>query len=122
MTIIGGQQLPMNNVVKFGKGRVICSGFFPGLSYMHESKRTGKIYSIRNYPEAHRNYIASLQLPAPQIESSDYRIEAHLLESPDKHLIVLSNWTGEKRQVTVTFKGKTYTRTIGAGGFIEISK
>ena len=122
MTIIGGQQLPMNNVVKFGKGRVICSGFFPGLSYMHESKRTGKIYSIRNYPEAHRNYIASLKLPAPRIESSDYRIEAHLLESPDKYLIVLSNWTGEKRQVTVTFKGKTYTRTIGAGGFIEISK
>ena len=123
MTIIGGQQLPMNSSVKLGRGRVICSGFFPGLSYMHEAVPAGKnIYSIRNYPEAHRNYIASLKLPAPRVVSSDYRIEAHLLESADKYLIVLSNWTGEKRSVTVEFNGKKYTRTIGAGGFIEISK
>lgn len=122
MTIIGGQQLPMGSEVKRGKGRVIFSGFFPGLSYMHESKRTGKIYSIRNYPEAHRQYIASLKLPAPRISSSDHRIEAHLLESADKYLIVLSNWTGEKCSVTVKSDGKEYTRTIGGGGFIEIDK
>lgn len=122
MTIIGGKQLPMDKVIKFGKGRIIHSGFFPGLSYMHESKRTGKIYSVRNYPEAHRKYIASLALPAPRVKSSDYRIEAHLLESADKYLIVLSNWTGEKRSVTVTLDGKEYTRTIGGGGFIEINK
>ena len=123
MTIIGGQQLPLNTTVKLGKGKIICSGFFPGLSYMHGAVPADKkIYSIRNYPEAHRNYIASLKLPAPRVESSDYRIEAHLLESADKYLIVLSNWTGEKRPVTVKFNGKEYTRTVGGGGYIEISK
>ncbi len=123
MTIIGGEQLPHNSVVKLGRGRVICSGFFPGLSYMHDSKAgTPKIYSVRNYPAAHRRYIASLKLPAPLISSSDNRIEAHLLESSDKYLIVLSNWTGKTAPVTVKFNGGTYTRTIGAGGFIKINK
>lgn len=123
MTVIGGEQLPMNSSVKLGKGRVICSGFFPGLSYMHDS-RPGKpaIYSVRNYPAAHRQYIASLRLPAPRIVSSDPRIEAHLLESPDKYLVVLANWTGKPAAVTVKFNGKSYTGNVSAGGFIEIDK
>ena len=122
MSVIGGEQLPFNAVHKFGSGRIICSGFFPGLSYMHESKRAGKIYSIRNYPLSHRDYIASLKLPEPKVKSSNYRVEAHLLESPDKYLIVLANWSGKTCPVTVTFNGKKYTRTISGGGYIEINK
>ena len=123
MTVIGGEQLPFNAVSKLGKGRVICSGFFPGLSYMHSSRRSDPaIYSIRTYPETHRKYIASLKLPAPKVICSDYRVEAHLLESADKYLIVLANWAGKPRTVTVGFNGKTYTRSIAGGGFIEIDK
>ena len=123
MTVIGGAEFPLNGVKKLGKGKVICSGFFPGLSYMHDSKRTNpKIYSLRNYPAAHRKYIASLKLPAPKVECSDHLVEAHLLESPDKYLIVLANWSGAKRTVTVKFNGKSCTRTIGGGDFIEINK
>ena len=123
MTVIGGAEFPQNGVKKLGKGKVICSGFFPGLSYMHDSKRTNpKIYSLRNYPAAHRKYIASLKLPAPKVECSDHLVEAHLLESPEKYLIVLANWSGAKRTVTVKFNGKSCTRTIGGGDFIEINK
>lgn len=125
MTVIGGRQQPgyTGTAFKMGKGRIIFSGFFPGLSYMHESKRAGKkIYSLRSYPEAHRKYIASLKLPAPRVSSGDYLVEAHLLESPDKYLIVLANWSGAKRTVTVKFNGKSYTGTVNGGGFIEIDK
>ncbi|MBE6391804.1 MAG: hypothetical protein E7042_06365 [Lentisphaerae bacterium] len=123
MTVIGGEELPQNSIKTLGKGRIICSGFFPGLSYMHDSKRSNpEIYSIRNYPAAHRKYIASLKLPLPKVECSDHLVEAHLLESPDKYLIVLANWAGEKRTVNVKFNGKIYTRTIGGGDFIEINK
>lgn len=123
MTVIGGEELPQNSIKTLGKGRIICSGFFPGLSYMHDSKRSNpEIYSIRNYPAAHRKYIASLKLPLPKVECSDHLVEAHLLESPDKYLVVLANWAGEKRTVNVKFNGKIYTRTIGGGDFIEINK
>ena len=87
MTVIGGEEQPQNSVKTLGKGKIICSGFFPGLSYMHDSKRTNpKVYSLRNYPAAHRNYIASLKLPAPRVECSDHLVEAHLLESSGKYL------------------------------------
>ena len=122
MTVIGGEQLPLNTVRKYGRGRIICSGFFPGLSYMHESKKTGKIYSVRNYPQSCRDYIASLKLPAPRVKSSNYLVEAHLLETPDKYLIVLANWSCKPCSVTVKFNGKDYNAAINGGGYIEINK
>ena len=124
MPVIGGRQLPFGRSITFGNGRIISGGFFPGLSYMHASRQSNpKIYSVRSYPEAHRRYIAALKLPVlPRVVCSDYLVEAHLLESPDKYLIVLANWSGEPRQVRVSFNGKTYSVNVGGGGFIEVSK
>ena len=125
MTIVGGRQMPLGSVVNYGKGRVICSGFFPGLSYMHESAKAGKqIYSVRKYPETHRKYIASLNFALtdrPRVICSDYLVEAHYLKGKNKSLIVLANWSGEKRNVKVQFNGKVYQTEVGAGGFIEVN-
>ena len=51
------------------------------------------------------------------------QIEADLIEAPEGQVVVLSNWTGEPRDVTVTLDGKKHTVSgLGAGGYVIIRK
>ena len=121
MPVVGGMEKPFKTVSKLGKGSVCRLGFFPGISYQSESKRPDpKKHSTRTYPEAHRKFIASLDLPVkPRLTTDHFLVEADLIESPDGRVIVLSNWTGEPRDVKVTLDGKEHSvSALGAGGYI----
>lgn len=124
MPVVVGYQAPLNHVFSQGRGKVIFSGFFPGISYMSGSRKINEdIYSVRDYPEAHRHYVKNLNLPVkPRLETDHYLVEANLIEAPEKDIIVLANWSGEPRTVKVTLDHKTYTAQIEAGGYIEIDK
>ena len=125
MPVVGGMEKPFKKEQRSGKGTICRFGFFPGISYQSESKRPdAKKHSVRNYPEAHRKFIASLDLPVkPRLTTDHYRIEADLIEAPEGQVVVLSNWTGEPRDVTVTLDGKKHTVSgLGAGGYVIIRK
>ena len=121
-----GHQEPLRKATACGKGSVIHSGFFPGLSYIASSRLPdgatapeyaeagpdtdiivpvrGGVYSARLFQPACRDYIRGLNLPArPRLHASNPLVEAALIESPEADVIVLSNWTGEPQKgVTVT--------------------
>lgn len=137
MELISGVQEPLHQVVKLGKGQVISDGFLPGISYMGRVKPVkGAVYSVLDYPEAHRKYIASLPFPVkPLLATDNYRVEVNLLTGPKSDIIVLSNWTGQETTVTVSFPGKYRSLkpvnctllaangpqakvTLGAGGYL----
>ena len=117
-----GHQKPFNAIHKIGKGQIIASGFFAGLSYQAGSKKANTpLYSVRDYPAAYREYIASLPLPVkPRLTTDNYLVEAALIESPKGKVIVLSNWSGKPLTVTVTLDGKKYTKAMEAGAYIRL--
>ena len=145
--VLCGYQEPMKQDLKVGRGRVIFSGFFPGIGYLGTSTQAKEqdIYSVRDFSEAYRNYIAGLKLPVkPRLTTDNYRIEANLIEADTADVIVLSNWTGKEQTVKVTLndapaykdiessgelisrenqnKRLTVTVRIGAGGYIKCKK
>ncbi|MBQ9338582.1 MAG: hypothetical protein IJS14_14925 [Lentisphaeria bacterium] len=125
MPVVGGMEKPFKAASKLGQGEVVRFGFFPGISYQSESKRPDpKKHSTRTYPEAHRKFIASLGLPVkPRLTTDHFLVEADLIEAPEGQVIVLSNWTGEPRDVKVTLDGKEHAvSALGAGGYIVITK
>ena len=119
-----GYQEPFNKAFTCGRGKVLFSGFFPGLSHIASSKKADpsirptaaeaapdtnimaageKCYSARTFEPTYRDYIKGLNLPVqPRLCASDPLIEANLIESPRADVIALSNWTGAPQTVTVT--------------------
>ena len=119
--IVGVQEIP-EPAVAAGKGKVLLIGFFPGLSYMGQSTRVGDLYSVREYPAAHRAYLAGLHLPVrPRLAVNDPRVEANWLQGPGADLFVLANWTGGPREVEVTLEDAPDYRTVTGAG-LEIVK
>jgi len=101
-----------------GSGRVIATGFFPGIGYARggvaaRAKRDAKItHNPPSFPAGYRTLLSKVLgdalKPAPAT-TSNYLVEAGLLESPHGLLITLANWTG--RPVT-----NLEVRVRGAGG------
>lgn len=106
MPVFVGHQAPYKTVFNSGKGKIIFSGFFPGLSYIASSKQISPdIYSACTFEPVYRDYIKSIALPAqPRIFTDNPLVETGLIESPDADVAVLSNWTGEQQTVTVTLR------------------
>ncbi len=119
LPVLAGYQDPMKQEVNAGKGRVIFSGFFPGVGYIGTStqEKGQKIYSVRDFSEDYRNYIASLKLPVqPRLTTDNYRVEANLLEADGADVIVLSNWTGAPQTVSVTLQDAPNYKNIECSG------
>ncbi len=98
------------SVASLGKGKIIACGFFPGFSYVKNAQRTAKKMPScwTEYPEDGRNFMRLVlkeTSAAPKITVSDYLVEPHLLEGPEGTLLVLANWSGAPRRVTVSVKG-----------------
>ncbi len=101
-------------VIPYGRGKIIASGFFPGLSYAKEARKTNK--SMPNcwtdYPQSGRALMRLILRETgiqPQITVNNYLIEGRLLASPKGSLLVLANWNGEPKNVTVSVKGNFRT-------------
>ena len=117
MPIYVGYQEPYMKAFSSGKGKVLFSGFFPGMSYIASSRNLPERgYSARAFDPAYRDYIKSLNLPVqPRLSTSHPLVEASLIESPEADVITLSNWTGEPlANVTVTL------RTAPASGATQV--
>lgn len=119
--VLAGYQEPMKQDVKVGKGRVIFSGFFPGIGYISTSTQDKEqgIYSVRDFSQDYRDYVAALKLPVkPRLTTDNYRVEANLLEADGADVIVLSNWTGEPQTVNVTLQNAPAYKNIECSGEI----
>ena len=113
--VLAGWQAPRDQDIRVGQGRVIFSGFFPGISYIGTStqEKEQEIYSVRDFLPEYRDYISALDLPVtPRLTTDNYRIEANLLESPNADVLVLSNWTGEPQTVKLTLNNPPAYRQI----------
>lgn len=102
---------PLVSVVELGKGKIIMSTFFLGLSYAKTGKAGEK--SIKNCWSSYSpagTLIAKKILDEakikPLVSTDNYLVEAHLLEGANEDLIVLSNWNGAAvRDLTLTLNG-----------------
>ena len=105
-----------------GKGAIVFSSFFPGLAYLRagvitrdaywkvkqkENKRPAS-FTAKSYPPAYRAlFSAMLQgLPyQPAASTSNYLVEANLMESDNGIVVTLANWNGEPlKDVTITVR------------------
>ncbi|MCM8789030.1 MAG: hypothetical protein NC907_04500, partial [Candidatus Omnitrophica bacterium] len=89
-----------------GKGRLIISGFLPGISYMRSAvvanrqKERGPSLSDcpAEYPEAVRRIFkeifSGLDYGAPVL-TDNYLVEANLLEGKKAKIVTISNWSGK---------------------------
>ncbi|HPO37816.1 MAG TPA: hypothetical protein PLU38_06800 [Kiritimatiellia bacterium] len=105
MPLLCGTNAPLEHAVASGRGRVVLTGFFPGISYVATSKRPDAAeYSALDFEAAHRTWMARL-LEAngvrPRIRVTPYNVEVNLLESPEADVLAVSNWTGKRAVVTV---------------------
>ncbi len=102
-----------------GKGRIVCSGFFVGLSYCKDavtawksSQETVNTDGATDYPKAPRSLMSRLMgLLAwkPAVTTNNPMVEANLLEGPKGYVITLSNWSGRPVKdvvVTIALPGK----------------
>ncbi|MBQ6471444.1 MAG: hypothetical protein IJJ33_05635, partial [Victivallales bacterium] len=122
MPIVGGVQYPLAQRHSVGRGTIFASGVFAGVSYQaHSVRPDGGEHSARDYPQAHRDFISRLALPvAPRLTTDHHLVEANLIESPRGACIVLANWSGKPRPVTVTLDGKRFALDrLDAGGYIK---
>ena len=123
-------QKPFNRDIRYGKGRIIACGFLPGISYHSTSKAVystdvpgGVKNKVREYRADFRNYIKKLNFPVkPRLTSSVYNVEANLIEAPEADIIVLANFSGKPKKVTVTLDGKKFVKNIKAGAYIKVAK
>ena len=88
---------------KVGQGRVIVSGFFPGIGYVRSgaqrrSERDANVtYNPPAFSEVYRTFFAKVlsatgwQAP---VKSSHPLVEVNMINSPHGLLLVLSNWSG----------------------------
>ena len=137
-------------VTKTGKGEVFQCGFLPGLSHFKRGRHDPEVrfQSLSLYPENTRELIKGVlgkMGVRPAVESDHPMVEAHLLQGPDRDLLVLANWSGKTREVAVTIRrkegyrsakavradscevardvdGTTVTLTLPAGDFVELTK
>ena len=91
-----------------GTGSIVSLGFLPALSYLREAilkdrvlkkdKKKRRFYSCRWYPEGERSLIKKIVSTVgvtPKISTSNYLVDASVLESSKYVVIALANWTGE---------------------------
>jgi hypothetical protein len=103
----------------FGKGKIVRFGFLLAISYLREAILKDKIlkkekterwfYSCRWYPEAQRALIRSIVSSVgvePRISTSDYLVDAAILDSPNHLVLSLANWTGScLKNLNITLRG-----------------
>ncbi len=112
---------PAVSSVACGKGRVILCGFYPGLSHFKRASHNKAVHfqSLSIYPGDTRALMRAILDRAGAtslIRSDNPMIEAHLLEAPDRDIVVLSNWTGAPCKTRVTVAGHRYTRAVPVRG------
>lgn len=89
-----------------GRGKIIISGFFPGITYMRSAvvanRQKEKGSSLSNcppsYPETIRMLFAKIISGidyVPVVLINNYLVEANLLEGKKAKIITLSNWSGK---------------------------
>ncbi len=105
MPLLCGTNAPLEHVTAADRGRVVLTGFFPGISYIATSKRPDATeYSALDFEAAHRVWMATLLAASgvrPRVRVSPYNVEVNLLESPEADVLAVSNWIGKKAVVTV---------------------
>lgn len=105
MPLLCGTNAPLEKVAASGRGKVVLTGFFPGISYIATSKRPDESeYSALDFEEAHRNWMTEVLTAngvKPRVRVTPYNVEVNLLESPEADVLAVSNWTGKKALVTV---------------------
>lgn len=105
MPLLCGTNAPLEHVAAMDRGRVVLTGFFPGISYIATSKRPDAAeYSALDFEAAHRVWMTTLLAAngvRPRVRVTPYNVEVNLLESPDADVLAVSNWTGKRTVVTV---------------------
>jgi len=106
---------PLAGVFPHGRGRIIYTGFWPGISYRRaavvakraEDKAAGDVPPPANtttsYPAAYRRLMTRLLDPLPfqrSVTVDDPYVEARVLKHDKGRLLFLVNWSGESRNVT----------------------
>lgn len=89
-----------------GRGKIIMSGFFPGIAYMRAAvmanrQRESSVFQSdcppvypANIREMFIKIISGINYNPPVV-SSDYLVEANFLESKNAKIITISNWSGK---------------------------
>ncbi|MCX7705776.1 MAG: hypothetical protein N2115_05910 [bacterium] len=89
-----------------GRGKIIISGFFPGIAYMRYAvianrQKQKDVYASDCPPEYHEvirklfSKIISGVDYIPPVLSSNYLVETNLLEGKNEKVITISNWSGK---------------------------
>ncbi|MCM8817534.1 MAG: beta-galactosidase trimerization domain-containing protein [Candidatus Omnitrophica bacterium] len=108
-------------VKKKGRGKIVFSGFFPGITYMRsavlENRKKEKDFLSDcppSYPESIRDLFTKIVSDinyVPVVLTDNYLVEANFLEGKNADIIAISNWSGkvvENLELTVNrpVKGK----------------
>ncbi len=89
-----------------GRGKIIVSGFFPGIAYMksaviaNRQKQKDQFYSDcpPSYPEIIRTVFSRILSGIDykiSVSADNYLVEANLLEGRKAKIITISNWSGK---------------------------
>lgn len=105
-----------------GKGKIILSGFFPGIAYMKSAvvanRQKDKSQFLSDcpsvYPEGIRGMFSNILSKInyiPPVQTDNYLVEANLIESKSVIIVTLSNWSGKeienlKLTINLPVKGK----------------
>jgi hypothetical protein len=96
---------PLEQTLAVDKGRVVQTGFFPGISYIATSERPDKDeFSVLDFEAAHRDRMTALLGKIgvrPRVRVTPYNIEVNLLESEEADVLAVSNWSGRRSTVTI---------------------
>jgi len=127
MPLLCGTNAPLEHAVAAGRGRIVQTGFFPGISYIATSKRPDAAeYSVLDFEAAHRNwmtaFLGTLDV-RPRIRVTPYNIEVNLLESAEADVLAVSNWSGKRATVSIEIDRAPAYRAVEpvAGRLIEKS-
>jgi hypothetical protein len=105
-----------------GAGQAIFCGVFPGLAYQksgvlamqqaNTANPARATYGAPSFDAGYRLLVAAMLEGLdyrPPALTSDYLVEANLLDGPQHQIIALSNWTGESRtNLTITVQASTH--------------
>ena len=129
MRVIVGSSKPYFEERNEGRGRILASGFFPGLDYWGSATVNTNRFNMLEYESAHRAFMKKVIAGIPlRCETSNPLVELHLLEGPKADVLALVNWTGARTDVRYTVRAPDGTvrrsgiRRLGAGGFEVLGK
>ncbi len=121
MPLLCGTNAPLQQVTTADRGRVVQTGFFPGISYIATSKRPdASEYSVLDFEAAHRAWMTAFLTAngiKPRVRVTPYNVEVNLLESPEADVLAVSNWSGRRATVTVEVdNAPTYRAVVPVTG------